>query len=155
MGTYTAGDKNGLSGLTRALLTLLSLGNIHRSKYLDGEGGSHLHQLPTCLGFSPGDIWAGGTPPRAHSMSGLQGDQTKFVTVDFLCREQDLQPPPGMCWQDPVHRRQLRCCCNSPAAPPCPDKVPAQCHKAPGSSPHHQSYDTEAKPVKITFLCQK
>ena len=102
--------------MTRALLTVLSLGNIHHSKYLDSGGGSWPHQLPTRL---VGDIWAGGTSPspRAHSTSGLSGTRPGLPRWIFCAGNRTFQPPPGTWWQHPAHRRQPRCCSSSPQQP--------------------------------------
>lgn len=134
-GMCTSGDKKGSSAVSRALLTPLSLGNSHHGKDLNSEGGSCPHQLPTHVAFSPGAIWAGGTPPfpRAHSMSGISG--TSFAQVDFCAGSRTS---------------------SSPAAHPSLDEAPDECPKAPGSSLHQQRYETEARShflvPKIMFI---
>lgn len=144
-GAYAFGDKTGLTGVTRALPPVSSLGNIHGSKYLGSGGGSCPHQLPTHLAFSPGDIWPGVTPPSLNPLHVWH--QTRFAKGVFPCRKQDFQPPPGTWWWLPGQRGS-----GSPAAHPSLHEVPGQCHKAPGSALHHRSYDREAKKVKMTFL---
>lgn len=136
------GTRKSSSGVTRALLTVLSLGNIHHDKYLGNGGGFCPHQLPTCLAFSLGDIWAGGTLREPPPHLGFQA-RDQVCQGGFSVQGTGL---PASSWCCTQHHRQLQCCSSCPAAHSSPNNVSAaQCHKAPGSSLHQQSYDMEAR----------
>lgn len=131
MGTYTCGDKSGLSSVTRALLTVLSPGNLPHGKYLGSGGSSCPHQPPTRLACSLGDVGAGGMP-RLGSQAPAQVGQGGFSVQG--------RGLPAISWEGVAAPSPPRRCSSSPAAHPSPDRVPvAQCYKAPGLSLHQQS----------------
>lgn len=115
---------------------------------LDSEGGSCPHQLPTLVTFGQGGHLH---PPVPTPRLGSQGPE-------HVCQGQFPGGKTGL-----AASSQVTAAVPSPAQAAVMllqlprdhlslDKVPAQCHKSPGSSLHQQSYNTEAKKVRITYF---